>query len=200
MKKYLLLILCSIIISGCATAPLNQRQYSFYYGAGTNAEANNDLELAKKNFYKASWYAQTGLLGAEKEAWAIYEWARITGYLGDYEASKKAFIAAIELLEKANGNNDQSITPMLCELGHLHHDYGFYNDAAKAYNRVYTLLNKTNISQDDPIGYALLLESYSDSLKNAGQKEESLKIQEEARILREANIDKEALHKPKKYK
>jgi len=197
--KNISIILSLIILTGCIATPLNQRHYNFYYEAGGIAENNNDLELARQNYSRAIINAQLGYLGAEKEAWATYEWARIAGYLGNYEESKEAFIDAISLLEKAKGKNNSVATPMLSELGHLYHGNRFHEDAVKIYSQAVKLLEKLDAQESDPIGYALLLENYAESLAESGDKEKSLNIYQKAQVIREKHTGKEALYKPKQY-
>ena len=71
------------------------------------AEQAGDLKSARMYYGRAQINAQIGNLGPVKEAYACYEWARVTGYLGMYADSAKGFVDALALIEKAKGEADK---------------------------------------------------------------------------------------------
>ena len=76
-----------------------------------------------------------GNLGPTPEAYAMYEWSRVTGYLGMYANAEKGFNDVLALIEKSGGKAENLRPPTLTELARLLHDTNQYEKAIKAFEK-----------------------------------------------------------------
>lgn len=132
------------------------------------AEQGGDLKAARMYYGRAQINAQIGNLGPAKEAYACYEWARVTGYLAMYAGSEKGFVDALALIEKAKGEADKLRAPALAEYARLLHDTGQHVKAVPIYEQARVELEKIDILKIDALGFAAFLDDYAGSLKEAG--------------------------------
>jgi hypothetical protein len=158
---------CLAFLHGCAN-PINAHTAQRYYENGVQAERGGDLALARMNYSRAHGNAQLGNLGPAAEASYLYEYARATGYLGEYADSEKAFLEVLTLLDKAAGSGDRLRPPALTEYARLLHDTAQHQKAVSIFERAITELEKVGIESSDPLGYAAVLDDYAESLKLAG--------------------------------
>ncbi len=63
-----------------------------------------------------------GNLGPAPEAYSLYEWSRVTGYLGMYADAEKGFNDVLILIDKAGEKAKDLRAPALGELARLLHD------------------------------------------------------------------------------
>ena len=139
-----------------------------HYLAGEKAEAANDLNRARENYHRAYVEAQKRNLGPKVEAYPLYEWSRVTGYLGKSNEAEEGFSKVLTLIDQAHGDADKLLVPILCELARLLHDTGQYAKAVPMYQRAIAEIEKADLQKADPLGVAALLDEYAESLKNAG--------------------------------
>ena len=105
-KRYALVaFVISCLLSGCVNNPINARTAENYYKSGMEAEGNGNLFLARKNYSRAYTNAQMGNLGPTPEAYALYEWSRVTGYLGMYADAEKGFNETLRLIDLSKGES-----------------------------------------------------------------------------------------------
>lgn len=164
---YLIVCVSAVLFSSCAN-PINARTAQNYYQYGVQAERAGDLAQARMNFSRAYGNAQMGNLGPAAEASYLYEFARVTGYTGNYEESDKAFLDVLALIDKAKGEADKLRPPALAEYSRLLHDTGQHQKAVPVYEKAMAALEKVGIESSDPLGYAALLDEYAESLTAAG--------------------------------
>jgi hypothetical protein len=101
------LVLSALVVAaGCAN-PINSSTAARYYRAGAAAKRRGDLMFARQCFHRMYVNTQIGLLGAAAEAHSLYEWARVSGYLGKREDVEWAFPRVLELIAKAKGKADE---------------------------------------------------------------------------------------------
>jgi tetratricopeptide (TPR) repeat protein len=155
------------LLSGCANS-INAHTAQRYYESGVQAERANNLALARRNFSRAYGNAQIGNLGPAAEASYLYEYARVSGYAGEYEESAKAFIDVLALIDKAKGEADKLRPPALSEYARLLHNSGQHQKAVPIFEQATAALEKVGIESSDPLGYAALLDEYAESLNAAG--------------------------------
>ncbi|HVU25865.1 MAG TPA: hypothetical protein VHE13_17170 [Opitutus sp.] len=170
MKKHFtisLALACLSLLASCAN-PINDYTRARYYEAGMQAEQAGDLKAARMYYGRAQINAQIGNLGPAKEAYACYEWARVTGYLGMHADSEKGFVDSLALVDKAKGEADKLRAPALAEYGRLLHDTGQHTKALPIYEKADFELQKLGILKIDALGYAAFLDDYAGSLKEAG--------------------------------
>ncbi len=168
LEYSVLALLTSLLLSGCISNPVNDYTRARYYEAGEKAEMAGDLETARRDFGRAQINAQTGNLGPAKEAYACYEWSRVTGYLGRYAEAEKGYIEALALIDKANGQADRLRPPLLCEYARMLRDSGQEPKAVPVYTRALSELEQIYIESVDPMGMAEFLDDYSQALRSAG--------------------------------
>lgn len=166
---------CLLLLAGCAN-PINSYTAQQYYEYGVQAERGGDLALAQRNFSRAYGNAKMGNLGPKAEAYYLYEYARVTGYAGSYEESEKAFLDVLALIDKSKGEADKLRPPALAEYSRLLHDVGQHAKAVPIYERAVSELEKAGILSSDPLGYAVLLDDYAESLTAAGFAERAATI------------------------
>lgn len=201
-RKFYLLIMLSVILStvtGCVTNPINAYTGGRYYDYGVQASKAGDWELARQNFYRAYVNAQIGHLGPAVEAYCIYEWARVTGYLGMYADAEKGFGDVLSRIDKARGKADKLRPPALCELSRLLHDTGQHLKAIPVYERALSELEKVAAEKDDPMAFADFLDDYGESLRFAGYDSRADEVLRRAATVREANKGLSARFIAKRY-
>ena len=188
MKNYLVLlitVLILIITAGCVSNPVNRKTASNYYDAGSEAEQMGDYKVARINYYRAYQNAKMGNLGKKSEAYALYEWSRVTGYLGLYSESQKGFSDTLDIIAESEGEADELLAPTLSEYARLLHDTGQHEKAIEVYEMATGELEKVGIMESDPVGYSVFLEEYSISLEKAGLSERSSEVASKALVIRQ---------------
>ncbi len=187
------------MLNSCAN-PINARTAQTYYEYGVQAERAGDVALARRNFSRAYGNAQMGSLGPAAEASYLYEYARVTGYAGEYEESQKAFLDVLGLIEKAKGAADRLRAPALAEYSRLLHDTGQHGKAVPIYEEAVVALERVGIQSSDPLGYAALLDEYAESLRLAGLAEKAAEIAARSEALKAAHPNERPHFQARRYK
>jgi tetratricopeptide (TPR) repeat protein len=201
MKISITLVLATVIfISGCISNPINARTGANYYQSGMDAERSGDLTLARQNYSRAYANAQMGNLGPKPEAYSLYEWSRVTGYLGMYADAEKGFNDVLSLIDKSEGKAENLRTPALLELARLLHDTNQHDKAIPIYQKATAELDKGDITRVDPIGYALVLDDYAQSLRASGNVKLADEVTVRSASIKEANKGITAKFIGKRYK
>jgi tetratricopeptide (TPR) repeat protein len=198
---YALIALVALgFLPGCLNNPINARTGANYYQWGMEAERNGNLTLARKNYSRAYANAKMGNLGPAPEAYAMYEWARVTGYLGMYADAEKGFNDALALINKSEGKADNLRPPALLELARLLHDTNQHEKAVAAYEKAITDLDRRDIAKADPMGFSSVLDDYSQSLNAIGKTALSEEVARRSLSIKEANKGREAKFTGRRYK
>jgi tetratricopeptide (TPR) repeat protein len=193
-------IIVALGLAGCVSNPVNAYTADQYYQYGILASEKGDFELAQRNFGRAYQNGQWGNLGPVSEAYSLYEWSMMTGYLGQYDEAEKGFNRALELIDKANGKADALRPPALCELARLLHDTGQHEKAIPVFDRAVTALDAADAPATDPIGFCLFLDDYAGSLRAAGFDSSAEKIAARSAVIREQNKGASAKFIARRYK
>jgi len=199
-KIYILIFFTSFLFVGCINVPINARTASKYYDWGMEAEKNGDLTLARQNYSRAYINAQLGNLGPGPEAYILYDWARVTGYLGMFDDAEKGFNDVLMLIEKAEGKADNLRPPTLAELARLLHDTNQHEKAIPIYEKALIELEKHDVEKGDPMGFAVFLDDYSQSLRAADLVSRADEVAERVRLIQENNKDSSAKFIGRRYK
>lgn len=202
MKPFYPVLIATVVLSLVSTAcrnPVNARTAERYIQAGGQAEKAGDLVLAQKNFYRSYQNTVVGNLGPGAEAAALYEWSRVTGYLGMYADAEWGFTNALALVEKSKGEADKWRAPVLCELARMLRDTNEDARAVPVFERALQELESKNILRSDPIGFAEFLDDFATSLKNAGFGSRSEEVARRAAAIRKENPGESPKFKPKRY-
>ena len=202
MKTNPLIILCLAclpLLASC-TNPINAYTGGRYYEAGGEAERAGDLQLARQNFHRAYRNAQIGNVGPAAEAYAMYEWSRVTGYLGMHAESEKGFSDVLELIPKAKGGADKLLAPALSEYARLLHDTGQHAKAVTIYEKTVAELERIEILTIDPMGFAALLDDYAGSLSAAGFSQRSTEVTARSTSIKETRKGARPAFEARRYK
>jgi tetratricopeptide (TPR) repeat protein len=170
------------------------------YEAGFRAEEQGDLNLARQYFYQAYWNAQSSFLGPSSEAYALYEWSRVTGYLGMHAEAEAGFTNVLTLIDTSAGQAEKLRAPALCELARLLHDTKQHSRALPIYERALSELQKLGAPQKDPIGFAEFLDDYADSLRAGGDHETADAILKRSAAIKADNKENLPRFNPRRYK
>jgi tetratricopeptide (TPR) repeat protein len=189
----------SFLLFGCSN-PINAVTAQRYYDAGEVAEQRNDLPLAQKNYWNAYGNARWGNLGPSAEAYPLYEFARVSGYMGDHAAAATNFAKVLELIDQANGDADTLRAPTLTEYARLLHDTDQHEKAVDVFQAAIIELSAMGILEEDPLGFALFLEDYAASLRETNRSEEADEVEARVEAIRSEHPDEKPLFVPRRYK
>ena len=193
------LVLSALIIGAGCKNPINTRTAARYYDAGAAAEDRGDFVLARQYYHRMYVNAQLGNLGPAAEASSLYEWARVSGYLGKREDVEWAFPKVLELIAKANGKANDLRAPTLAEFARYLHDTRQHEKAVSVFRDAVRALEQRGIEKEDPVGFAAFLDEYAQSLKALGRGSEADTVSSQAASLRDAHPGVSPKHKPKRY-
>jgi tetratricopeptide (TPR) repeat protein len=193
-------IIVALFLAGCISNPINAKTAQNYYEWGVEAERGGDLELARRDYSRSYTNTVIGNLGPNAEAHALYEWSRVTGYLGMYADAEKGFNDVLALIDKSQGKADNLRPPALLELARLFHDTNQHAKATPVYEKAIAELDKLGIEKIDPIGFSVVLDDYSESLKAVGKSMLSEEVASRSRSIKEANKGREAKFMGRRYK
>lgn len=191
-------ILTLLLIQTSCINPIKGAASARAYDKGEAAELRGDLGTARELFYKAYVSAQ-GRLGPEHEALPLYEWARVSGYLGKRADVEWAFPKVLDLIARAKGRADRLLAPALSEYARYLHDTGQHTKAVSIFSQAMSALEKRAIEKEDPVGFAQFLEEYATSLKQAGKSQETESLLKRAAALRDNHRGVEPKYKPRRY-
>ena len=151
------------------------------------AEQAGNLSVAREQFQQAYQRAQTESLGPGPAACALYEWSRITGYMGSRAESEKGFLTVLDLIDKSAGQAEALRAPTLCELARLLHDTGQHARAIPIYEKALVELHKRGAPQKDPFGFVEFLDDYALSLRAVGDHEIAKAVSQRSAAIKEDN-------------
>jgi hypothetical protein len=171
---------------------------AFDSSSGEAAEERGDLVTARE------WYFETYLRARKSTdhkatAYAVYEYARVSGYAGDTRVSEEAFGESFKMIEASSGRADKLRAPARSEYARFLNDQGRYREAAAQFKIADAELQTRDIERIDPIGYAELLEEYRATLAKSGQASQAAKIGAKEKSLRARHPAQSARFKPKPY-
>ena len=195
---FLILSTALICCIGCRN-PVNAYTGLQYYQAGFRAEHAGDLVKAREDFRRAYINAKVGYVGPAAEAHSLYEYSRMTGYLGMYAESEAGFTNTLMLIAKAKGQVDDLLTPTLCELARLLYDTKQYAKANPYFEKAVVEIDKNNAWKSDPIAFAEFLDDYAASFKSASHNEEGETIAKRSALIKEQNPGVSPNYKSKRY-
>jgi tetratricopeptide (TPR) repeat protein len=196
-----LLALVAVCLGGCmATHALNARNAERYYETARRYESAGDWTLARISYGRACANVTLGKLGPAAEARCLYEWSRITGYLGETAAAEDGFRRVLTLIDAAAGEVDYLRPPSLCELARLLYDTERYEEANPVYESAVNELEKTPVENEDPIAFADFLDEYAQSLRAAAFDSRASAVAERATALRRKNPGQKPKFVPQRYR
>ena len=193
MKHSSLILFLSFFLASCAN-PINLRTAQNYAQGCVGFQHQEEWWKARQACGRAAVNAELG--GAEPQAIAglWYEYGRTSGIICDYPEAKKALEKS---LESDKANNGPIIMDYF-ELARLHFDQKLFKEAS-AYYQFGIAATPKGIIDQDPIGYAEVLDEYGAALKQIGNATESEKIITESKQLRSSNPNNKSLTKRTPY-
>ncbi len=195
----LLSSLASLLLAGCAN-PINAYTARNYSAAGAAAEESGDISLARQNYSRSYINAKIGNLGPAAEAHALYEYARATGYAGKYSEAEAAFEEVLALIAKSGGKANSLLPPALAEYSRLLHDTAQHRKALPVFAKATVALEKEQIQETDPLGYAAFLDDYAQSLSASGQAQRASAMTTRSASLKATHKGTSPSFVPKRYR
>lgn len=197
LRSLILWLLIPMFV-GCAT-DLNRVNAQRYYGLGLEAEQTGNYEGAREAFYRAYVNGRSGRMSAEYMSAVTYNLGRMTGMTCDFEQADKLLRESLDMEREVSGPVSGNITKRLSELARLSMARAAPKDAARYFGQAVPMLEELGILQQDPIGFAVFLDDYSEALKRAGKSEEAAQQTRRANELRAAMPGKQAQFVPVYY-
>ncbi|MPS49399.1 MAG: tetratricopeptide repeat protein [Methylobacillus sp.] len=178
LRKTSLFILVVCLV-GCAS-PINRKNAENYTRQGAIAIANNDWQTARRAFARAVVNADLGGVAPSTRAVLSYEYGRSLGATCFFDDAAYYLKQAYDLDEQTGGPLYMS----LVELARLHLDQGKFAEAAEYYQKAMPDLERHNVPQSGPIGYADTLDEAAIALAAIDQTEKASKLRLQSKTIR----------------
>ena len=195
---FLILPIALICCTGCRN-PVSAYTGWQYYEAGIKADRAGDLVKAREDYRRAYINARVGDVGAGAEAHSLYEYSRMSGYLGMYAEAETGFTNTLMLITKAKGQVDDLRLPTLCELARLLYDTKQYAKANPYFEKAILEIDKNNALKADPIAFAGFIDDYAASLKAVGRDAEAETFAKRSALIKQQNPGMAAKFIVKRY-
>ncbi|PTY00371.1 tetratricopeptide repeat protein [Opitutus sp. ER46] len=185
MQRQILVLLGLSVVgwSGC-TNPINAHTARRYFEAAQGAEAEGDLPRARMLYSRAAGNTDLGHLDANSRAHAWFEYARLSGYLGEVAEAERTYERVLTLIDAGVPEAESLRAPTLAEYARLLQNNDQPQRASPLYARAVAALERVSAADSDPIGFALFLENYAQCLRSVGDAPEADRIKERANALR----------------
>lgn len=164
------------LLTGCINDPINSYTAAKYFERAEAAENSGNLMGARIAYSRASINSRLGHMTPEAQAHALYEWARVSGYLGYYSDSDKAFTEVIALIDKSGGKAESLRAPTWCEQARLLRTCGKDEQAMPVYAKAVAELEKQKVDESAPFAFAMFLADYAEALRLAKRSGEAEQI------------------------
>jgi tetratricopeptide (TPR) repeat protein len=187
----------SILLSGCSN-PINQHTANKYFQAASQAEDEENLELARENYKRANINFKLAKNSKDQEALSLYEYSRVSGLLGYSSEAQEGFLETLNILSQSS-NEETLKVPTLCELSRLLYSQGSYKEALKYFPQAVQALQNIGIEESDPMGYCLFLESYQKTLEKVGDSSKANEIEKQIELLKMNNPNVQPKFVPQEY-
>ena len=186
------------VCSGCQN-PMNRLTAGRYYSDGIEAERANNLTAAKIAFHRSYANAMAGNLPPYTQAQTLYDWSRISGYLGQFADAEWGFRKCLNIATNANGRANYYVAAAYIELARLYQDTGRYSGAADAFNNGIVFIDSRGDSTVDPGAFADILEDYARVLSELGRTSEVVQVRSRLASWRAVHPEP-ARYIPRRYK
>jgi tetratricopeptide (TPR) repeat protein len=193
-----MLLFVAIIVSGCAN-PINMHTAQKYLNAGIAAERSGDYVAAHENYYRAYVNTEIGHADDQRKALAMYNLARMKGYLCMKAAAEPLFLNSVAVEEKALSQNGAWYTGRLVETARFYYGFGEYPKAVPYFEKATLRLVSSGNEAASPIEMADIWEDYAEALRRVGSVAKADELAGRARKLRDANPGKTARFSPFLY-
>ena len=167
MKYKSIVLLAMCFVAGC-TNPVNMYTADRYYHLGAEAETRGDLEKACMYFSRSYGNTLMGNAPPLARAHALYEYARVSGYLGRLAEAEKGFSEVIALLDKVSDDPTHLRAPTHSEHAKLLFANKRFRESIPEFEKAVTNLDQLSVENSEPGNYAVFLDKYGTALR-AGQ-------------------------------
>lgn len=188
----------SIVLSGCAN-PINMHTAQRYFDAGMAAERQGNYQLAHENYYRAYVNTELGHADDQRKALAMYNLARMKGYLCMKAEAEPLLVNSVAAEEKALSQNGSWYTGRLVETARFYLGFGEHAKAIPYFEKATLRLVDSGNEQTAPIEMADLWDDYAEALRRTGTESKASEVTNRARSLRASNAGKTARFVPFPY-
>ena len=175
------------LLSGCFSNPVNAYTGAQYFDSGQQAEARGNLRLAAMNYSRAYGNCIAGNLGPNAEAHTLYEYARMSAYLGNTTIAEKGFQDVIVLIDKTGGELESLRAPTLCEFARMLHDSNQDKKAVPIFERAISALDLVHAEQSGPQDFSEFLDDYAASLAAANLPDKAAAVTARSKNIKESH-------------
>jgi tetratricopeptide (TPR) repeat protein len=184
--KYKTFILFAICFAAGCTNPVNIYTADRYYQLGADAENRGDLDKACMYFSRSYGNTVMGNAPPLSRAHALYEYARISGYLGRLAEAEKGFNEVIVLLDKVPDDPSHLRAPTHSEHAKLLFANRRYQESIAEFEKAVANLDELSVESRYPGHTAAFLTSYAQALRAVQSSDRAEVIEKRvARILSE---------------
>ena len=184
--SFVTLGVAATLISACSAldTPTFQNNYSLYNREALKAESENKWDAAAKRYFLALQNAGWANEGKGVRSDFHYKLGRALGATCQFEKSEQNLTEAYSL--------NPRMPQALAELGRLKLSQNKLADALGYFQRAVPEMDKANAGNNDPIGYAEILDDYKAVLAKSDKSSEAASVAKQAESLRAANVGKTA--------
>jgi len=187
-----------VILAGCAN-PINSHTKHEYESRGSEWEHQGDYKEVDDCYRRALINAKGSNLGPAEESQAMYNFARMTGYLGNFEEAERLLLESLALEKKATGTTSQTSCMRYFELARLQFDQHNFEKAATYYEKAIAIADASDTERKRPVALAAELDKYALSLSRISQDDRARVVQARADKLRSDNPGKKPEWEPTHY-
>ncbi|MDQ3260885.1 MAG: hypothetical protein M3Q00_08910 [Pseudomonadota bacterium] len=179
-------VLAALLV-GCKVfdTPAFQKNYSLYNREAGKAERENNWDAAAKRYFLALQNSEWAEEGKGVRSDFHYKLGRAQGATCQFDKSAQSLNEAYTL-------ND-GLPQALAELGRLNLAQNKLPEAVNYFERAIPELDKANVGQSDPIGYAEILDDYKAALLKSNKPSDAARVAKQAEALRAASAGKAAI-------
>ena len=180
------LAFAATLISACSAldTPTFQNNYSLYNREALKAESENKWDAAAKRYFLALQNAEWDNEGKGVRSDFHFKLGRALGATCQFEKSEQNLTQANELNPK--------MPQALAELGRLKLSQNKLSDALGYFQRAVPAMDTANVGNNDPIGYAEILDDYKAALLKSDKSSDAARVAKQADALRAGNTGKTA--------
>jgi len=188
----------AVLLSGCANQ-INMYTAQKYFDAGIAAERAGDYLAAHENYYRAYVNTEIGHADDQRKALAMYNLARMKGYLCMKAGAEPLFLNSVAVEEKALSQNGSWYTGRLVETARFYLGFGEYAKAVPFFEKATLRIADSGNEQTNPIEMADLWDNYAEALRRTGSEVKANEVAYRARSLRNSNEGKTSRFVPFPY-
>lgn len=156
-----------------------------------NDRANQRLGLGDpegaRQLYSESLEAAQQSGDKDTAAIAMYGLGRANGFLCHFREAEQWLKKSIVMREQIPDSETARFSQNLFELARLYYDFKEYASAISYFERVIPMVEESGATNQDPIGYANVLEDYADALQKENRHAEAEAVSKKISGLRDSN-------------